>query len=62
MIFRTGSILIVGKCEEPTIYYIYEFIKNILNNEFDSISKQINNYKKQPILKKNKKKTIMLVN
>lgn len=62
MIFRTGSILIVGKCEEPTIYYIYEFIKNILNNEFDLISKQINNYKKQPIVKKNKKKTIMLVN
>ena len=62
MIFRTGSILIVGKCEEPTIYYIYEFIKNILNNEFNLISKQINNYKKQVIVKKNKKKTIMLVN
>lgn len=61
MIFRTGSILIVGKCEEKTIYYIYEFIKNILNNEFHLISKQINSYKKQPIIKKNKKKTIMLI-
>ncbi len=62
MIFRTGSILIVGKCEEPTIYYIYEFIKNILTNEFDLISKKINNYKKQSIIKKNKKKTIILLN
>lgn len=61
MIFRTGSILVVGKCEEPTIYYIYEFIKNILKNEFNLISKQINNYKKQPIVKKNKKKTIIFM-
>lgn len=30
MIFRTGSVLIVGKCDtEKTIYHIYNFIKNI---------------------------------
>ena len=33
MIFRTGSILIVGKCEENIIYYIYNFIKNIIEKE-----------------------------
>ena len=29
MIFRTGSILIVGKCNETILFKIYEFLKNI---------------------------------
>lgn len=37
MIFRTGSILIVGKCEEITIRKIYSFIKNLLLVEYDNI-------------------------
>jgi len=37
MIFRTGSILIVGKCEEPTIKKIYLFIKNLLSTEYENI-------------------------
>jgi len=37
MIFRTGSVLIVGKCEEPVLYKIYNFIKNILKNEYENI-------------------------
>jgi len=37
MIFRTGSVLIVGKCEEVILYQIYNFIKNVLKTEFDSI-------------------------
>ena len=37
MIFRTGSILIVGKCEEVTIHKIYIFIKNILREEYNDI-------------------------
>ena len=27
MIFRTGSILIVGNCDEDVLYIIYDFIK-----------------------------------
>ena len=61
MIFRTGSILIVGKCEEETIYYIYEFVKNILYNEFNSICKEINNNKKEILNKKTKKKIITFI-
>ena len=38
MIFRTGSILIVGKCEEVTIMKIYSFIKRLLVAEYDNIS------------------------
>jgi hypothetical protein len=42
MIFRTGSVLIVGKCEENVLYKIYDFIKNILETEYDTI-RSINN-------------------
>lgn len=37
MIFRTGSVLIVGKCEEKILYDIYNFIKNILLEEYVNI-------------------------
>ena len=37
MIFRTGSVLIVGKCDENVLFIIYEFLKIILNNEFKNI-------------------------
>ena len=37
MIFRTGSILIVGKCENEMIYEIYDFIKTLLHRHFSEI-------------------------
>jgi hypothetical protein len=37
MIFRTGSVLIVGKCQEPVLMIIYEFLKKILMDEFKQI-------------------------
>lgn len=37
MIFRTGSILIVGKCNEAILYKIYDFIKNILATEYANV-------------------------
>ena len=37
MIFRTGSVLIVGKCDENVLILIYEFLKIILNNEYIQI-------------------------
>jgi len=37
MIFRTGSILIVGKCNEDTLNLVYEYIKNILSGEYENI-------------------------
>lgn len=44
MIFRTGSVLIVGKCEEHVLITIYNFLKNILITEYNSICQQnINN-------------------
>lgn len=37
MIFRTGSILIVGKCTEPIIKNIYSFLSNIFQKEYHSV-------------------------
>ena len=37
MIFRTGSVLIVGRCDENVLMIIYEFLKIILNNEYKNI-------------------------
>jgi TATA-box binding protein (TBP) (component of TFIID and TFIIIB) len=37
MIFRTGSVLIVGKCDESLLFIIYEFLKNIFIQEYSSI-------------------------
>lgn len=37
MIFRTGSVLIVGKCDESVLMEIYEFLKIILSNEYKTI-------------------------
>ena len=37
MIFRTGSVLIVGKCDENVLMIIYNFLKIMFNNEFKNI-------------------------
>ena len=37
MIFRTGSVLIVGKCDESILRVIYQFLKNVLMTEFNQI-------------------------
>jgi hypothetical protein len=37
MIFRTGSCLIVGNCSEKVLTYIFEFIRNILQSEYQNI-------------------------
>jgi hypothetical protein len=37
MIFRTGSVLIVGKCTEELLYQIYHFLCDIFVKEYDEI-------------------------
>jgi hypothetical protein len=37
MIFRTGSILIVGKCTDDILKEIYVFIKTLLENEYKNV-------------------------
>ena len=38
MIFRTGSVLIVGKCHESILHEIYAFLKNLMEREFLKIA------------------------
>ena len=37
MIFRTGSILIVGMCETPTLMIVYNYLKRVLSEEYENI-------------------------
>jgi hypothetical protein len=37
MVFRTGSILIVGNCDEHILNIVYKFVVDILSNEVDKI-------------------------
>ena len=58
MIFRTGSILIVGHCNESILNEIYIFIKNILEVEYESINDGKNKIKEKKIIQYKKKYTI----
>jgi hypothetical protein len=56
MIFRTGSVLIVGRCDENVLMIIYEFLKIILVNEYKNIcQKNIKLNDNEPVKDKKKK-------
>lgn len=63
MIFRTGSVLIVGKCDEDILNEVYTFIKKLLIDEYKNVagatctSQNANNSSKK---KKIRRKTISL--
>jgi hypothetical protein len=62
MIFRTGSVLIVGRCNEHTLNELYSYIKLLLHNEYAHIGQVIPDEdviaKNQVKNKKIRKKTI----
>jgi len=64
MIFRTGSVLIVGKCDENVLFIIYDFLKIILNNEYKNINQKYStddkNFNLKDKVKKNRRRTIMI--
>ena len=67
MIFRTGSVLIVGKCEMCIINEIYEILKSIFHKEYQHIvihapKDENNNKTKTKTTHKKKKKTIYVKN
>ena len=59
MIFRTGSVLIVGNCDSSILHIIYEYLKKVLRDEYNSISISNNLKKKKVSVKKIRKKTIL---
>jgi len=52
MIFRTGSVLIVGNCSEKILRFIFDFIKTVLIREHRHIS--VASCKLEPKIKKTK--------
>lgn len=59
MIFRTGNILIVGKCNDDILYIIYEFLKKLLIQEHPNICQKVNeNENETNIIQKGKNKKI----
>jgi hypothetical protein len=58
MIFRTGSVLIVGKCDENVLFVVYEFLKIILNNEHKNICQKNVKNGNDSIVVKNKNKKV----
>ena len=55
MIFRTGSVLIVGMCEENVLNDIYAFLTRLLKTEFEHICQSLIE-DSQAFLKDKKKK------
>jgi hypothetical protein len=60
MIFRTGSGLIVGNCSDKILFYIFDFIKTLLADEYANIG-----VANEPVITKTKvfkirKRTIMM--
>jgi hypothetical protein len=57
MIFRTGSCLIVGNCSEKVLVFIFDFIKQMLNAEYEHINvaseESVIKVKKSKLRKKN---------
>ena len=62
MIFRTGSVLIVGQCTEDVLKIIYNYVSNLLIKEYINIkiSNKIETKSKAPKVKKKRKKKIMV--
>ena len=60
MIFRTGSVLIVGKCNDNNLYDIYDLLKIIFKNEYIDI-KDEGEFIKKDISKKKVKKRVILI-
>ena len=56
MIFRTGSILIVGKCNDDELNEIYNFLKEIFKSEYYNIREEESEHEKIEKEKKRKKK------
>ena len=62
MVFRTGSVLIVGKCVDETLVLIYDFLKNMLISEYAAISQKNVANQECPVVKSKKirKRTIVV--
>ena len=59
MVFRTGSLLIVGNCDKNILNIIYNYLIKVLFDEYTEICIENNNTKKKKSIKKIRKKTVL---
>lgn len=59
MIFRTGSVLIVGNCDEKTLNKVYLFIVDLLRNHCEEIKSDIKIDTIKPKQKKYRKRIVL---
>ena len=67
MIFRTGSVLIVGKCDDDELYDIYHYLQDIFKQEYYHIVEEESEMEKVEKKQSNKgkkktRKTITIIN
>jgi hypothetical protein len=62
MVFRTGSVLIVGKCEDYVLHDIYAFIKELLRVEYSNVGSHIINHEDTVKKHTTKLRTRIIVN
>ena len=61
MVFRTGSVLIVGHCDIPILHMVYNFLKTILKDDYkDFRIETVKPLKKSEKKKKKRKKIIIM--
>ena len=60
MVFRTGSVLIVGKCNETILYELYDFLCDILKKEYLHIKNSQKDIKKKDVVKNLKLRKIYI--
>ena len=60
MVFRTGSVLIVGKCDDELLMVVYNFLKNILYDNYEKIYISLNTENNKKKVKKTKRKYIYI--
>ena len=56
MIFRTGSVLIVGKCNDDELQDIYNFLQRVFQNEYRVIYEEESELEKIEKEKRQKRK------
>ena len=60
MVFRTGSVLIVGKFDDDVLQCVYYFASSVLKEEFHSIQVGLPDIKEELVPRKVKKRYIMV--
>ena len=57
-IFQSGSIIITGKCNRQELYYIYDFIVELLHNNSEELKQM--SFNEEPFKMKRRNVSILI--